>query len=200
MTITYPLNLLDSFPGWSVEFDLLYRQEFSRTAGGVTIAKDLGTPLWQATYQTRSLNPNELDAWRARLKGVEGSVQRFTGWPSSRCYPIAYPKGTGMGPVDAVTVASVGADNKSVTLSDLPAGYTARVGDYMQIGTKLYQIVSVDTDFEVRPHMAPGTAVGNSVILVQPAVPMIIIPGSLSSTVELATGRGAISFQAVESR
>lgn len=199
MAISYPLDILADFPGWPTEFDLFHRQEYSRTAGGMTIAKDMGTPLWRASYQTRSLRPSELDQWRARLSALDGSIQRFMGRPG-RCYPIAHPNGQGLGSVDAVKVATIGANNKSVTLSGLPAGYKASVGDYMQIGQQLYQIVDVSAGFEVRPHLAPGTAVGNVVVLVRPSVPMIILPGTLTTTAELATGRGAISFQAVESR
>lgn len=200
MAITYPLDILADFPGWSTEFNLQFRQEFSRTAGGVTLAKDMGTPLWRATYQSRPMRPNELDNWRAKLNALEGSVQRFMGRPLSRCYPIAYPNGQGLGSVDAVKIATIGANNKSVTLSGLPAGYMASVGDYMQIGQQLYQIVSMDSGFEVRPHLAPGTAVGNVVALVKPTVPMIILPNTLTTTANAATGRGAVTFQAVESR
>lgn len=200
MTTSFPFNLLDQFPGWSTEFDLMYRQEYSRTTGGITLAKDMGTPLWKAAYQSYSMMPNQLDAWRARLKLLDGSVQRFMGRPTSRCYPIAHPNGQGLGSVDAVKVATIGANNKSVTLSGLPTGYKASVGDYIQIRQELYQIVDKSSGFEVRPHLAPGTAVGNTVVLVRPSVPMIILPGTLTTTAELSTGRGAVSFQAVEAR
>lgn len=201
MALSYPFDLLDSFPGWSTEFDLLYRQEFSRTAGGVTLAKDFGTPLWKASISSRSLKPNELDAWRAKLKTLEGSLQQFMGRPFSRCYPIAYPNGTGIGDVSNVTIASINDNNKSYQLSGLPAGYKTSVGDYQQVGTKLYQVVDVDgQDIEVRPHLAPGTTVGNVVSLIKPSVPMIIMPGTLTTSAELSTGRGTISFQAIESR
>lgn len=201
MAVSYPINLLDSFPGWSTEFDLFYRQEYSRTAGGTTIGKDFGTPLWKVSVSTRSLKPNELDAWRAKLKALEGSLQQFMGRPFSRCYPIAYPNGTGMGDVSNVKIASINENNKAYRLSGLPAGYKNSVGDYQQIGNKLYQVVDVDgQDVEVRPHLAPGTAVGNVVTLIKPSVPMIIMPGTLTSPAELSTGRGTISFQAIESR
>lgn len=68
MAITFPYDILTDFPGWSTEFDLLWRQEQSRSAGGKTYVKDLGTPLWEAKYQSISLSPNELDYWRARFK------------------------------------------------------------------------------------------------------------------------------------
>lgn len=178
----------------------MHRQEFSRTAGGVTTAKDMGTPLWRATYQSRAMRPNELDKWRAKLNTLEGSVQRFMGRATSRCYPIAHPNGQGMGNVTNIKVATINASNKSVTLSGLPAGYKASVGDHIQIGQRLYQIVDTVTGFEVRPHLAPGTAVGNVVVLVNPSVPMIILPGTLTTTADAATGRGAVTFQAIESR
>lgn len=201
MPITYPFDILANFPGWSTEFDLLFRQEFSRTAGGATLAKDFGTPLWKANFATRSLKPNELDVWRARLKTLEGSLQQFMGRPFSRCYPIAYPDGAGLGDVSNVKIASINENNKAYRLSSLPAGYQTTVGDYQQVGTKLYQVVDVvGQDIEVRPHLAPGTAVGNVVAVVKPSVPMIIMPGTLTSPAELSTGRGTISFQAIESR
>lgn len=200
MAITYPLDILADFPGWSTEFNLQFRQEFSRTAGGVTTAKDMGTPLWRATYQSRAMRPNELDAWRAKFSTLEGSLQRFMGRSLSRCYPIAYPNGQGMGNVTNVKVATINANNKSFALSGLPAGYKASVGDYVQIAANLYQVVDISNGFEVRPHLAPGTAVGNAVLLVRPSVPMIIIPGTLISTADPVMGRGAITFQAIESR
>lgn len=193
-------DILSGFRGWSIEFDLLYRQEHSRTAGGSTTTKDFGTPLWQAKYESHSLRPNELDQWRAKFKVLEGSLQRFMGWPMSRAFPIAYPLGVGMPDVSAVKLATLGANNKTLTLSGLPAGYIASVGDYIQIARNLYQIVDMSDGFEVRPHLATGTAVGNIVQLVRPSVPMIIIPNSLSTVADRSTGRGTISFQAIESR
>lgn len=208
MTVNYPINLLNAFPGWSTDFDLLYRQEYSRTAGGLTIAKDMGTPLWQASYQTTTLLANDMDVWRARMKMLEGSLKQFWAMPMSRCFPIAYPNGTGIGNVAAVKVESLGTDNKSLLLNGLPIWNTISIGDYIQIGTKLYQVLENaianasgrTTRFKVRPHLAPGTTAGNIVTLVKPSVPMILVAGSLSSTSELRTGRGRISFQAIESR
>lgn len=200
MAIIYPLDLLVDFPGWSTEFNLQFRQEFSRTAGGLTIAKDMGTPLWRATYQSRTLLPNALDQWRAKLSVLEGSVQRFKGRPTSRYFPIAYPNGKGIGLVSAVKVASINANNKSVTLSGLPVGYKASIGDYIQITQQLYQVVDLSTGFELRPHLAPGTVVGNAVVLIKPTVSMIVLPNTLTTTADAATGQGTITFQAIEAR
>ncbi|WOC15436.1 hypothetical protein [Pseudochrobactrum sp. MP213Fo] len=208
MSISYPLNLLDSFPGWSTEFDLFYRQEFSRTAGGSTIVKNLGTPLWQASFQSTVMLPNVLDTWRARMKALEGGMQPFMGRSMSRCFPIAYPNGAGLGNVKAIKIDSVGVDNKSLTLINVPVWHVVSVGDYVQIGPRLYQVIEEavsnaagrTTRFEVRPHLAPGTAEGNIVTLVKPSVAMIIVPGSLSTATQAITGRGSITFHAIESR
>lgn len=201
MAITYPYDVLATFPGWSTEFDLLYRQEISRTAIGQTFVKDLGSPLWRATYQSRLMKPNELDTWRARLKAMEGGLKQFLGRPTSRCYPIAYPKGAGMGNVSDVKIASIGGDRKTITLSGLPAGYQATAGDYIKIGThNLHQVVDTVGSIEVRPHLWPGTAVDDIVTLVKPSCRMTILPGTLSSSADASTGRGTISFQAIESR
>ncbi|NGN45185.1 hypothetical protein G6N74_29465 [Mesorhizobium sp. CGMCC 1.15528] len=209
MAITYPYNFLDLFPGWATEFDVLYRQEQSRTAGGRTIVKDLGSPLWTATFQSRSMQPNELDEWRARMKALEGGTQEFRAWPTSRCYPIAYPNGVGMGTVSGAQVNSIAANRKTISLKGLPVGYTDRIGDYIQIGTSnLHQVLEAATangsgvtgTFEVRPHLWPLSAVNDAVTVVKPSCLMTQVPGSLSTTAELQTGRGTITFQAVESR
>lgn len=93
MAITYPLNLLDDLPGWSTDFSLLYRQEQSRHASGRTRVKDYGTPIWQATYSSKNLSPNQLDYWRARLNLLEGGLKTFIAYPKSRCWPIEHPNG-----------------------------------------------------------------------------------------------------------
>ncbi|UGX87128.1 carbohydrate binding domain-containing protein [Phyllobacterium meliloti] len=374
MAITYPYDLLTEFPGWSTEFDLAYRQEQSRTAGGKTYVKDMGDPLWQATYQSRSMSANELDGWRARFKALENGLNQFRAWSRSRCYPIAYPGGqffgqdsfanllanpgfetglatpwqgvdgvnitiasggggthsgayallmnkgaSGIGagtnraafqvvsgiqankqyqlsgwingvtagasagaflkvewrdaanaslgfinvvnnvgytmlwtavsgalvaPAAAITaivylnlsvngaaqylafddisfsryetftglnaqVNSINANRKAITLKGLNGGYTGKIGDYIQIGTRnLHQVMEdftantsgVTGEFEIRSHLWPESAVNDTVAVVRPSCNMTMVPGSLSTTAELATGRGTISFQAMEDR
>ena len=219
MSISYPQDILASFPGWSVEFDLAWRQEQSRQANGRTIVKDFGSPLWRAGYQSRSLSINELDYWRARLVSLENGLQTFKGIPLSRCYPILYPNGTWPtgGSFDGVsaTIASIGSGNKSLTVDLLPAAYQFSVGDYISIAyssapTKygLHQVMEAATadgsgisgEFEVRPHLWPGMAVNDLVTVKRPFCIMAIVPGSISSASDAQTGRGSVSFQAIEAR
>lgn len=211
MTITYPMDLLANWPGWCTDFDLLYRQEQSRQANGVTKVKDFGSPLWRASYATRSLSPNELDEWRARLAALENGLQQFRGVPLSRCYPIAYPKGswpTGSSFNGAAALASIGTNRKSVSVKSLPEGFAFRTGDMIQIGRNLHSVQEPTTassggitgSFEIRPHLWPETVINDVVSVKRPFCLMTVVPGSITSTADLQTGRGSVSFQAVESR
>lgn len=218
MTISYPLDILADFPGWSTSFELMWRQEQSRTAGGVTYVKDMGTPLWRATYQSRIMRPNELDLWRAKLDALENGLQTFKGCALSRCYPIAYPNGTwptgGSFSGTTAKVKSV-ADGKKLAIEDLPAGFVLSVGDMVQIThgsdpvrNDLYRVmeaVTADGDgdtaaVEVRPHFWTGVAAGNAVSVRKPWCLMAVIPGSVSAQADMSTGNGSVSFQAIEAR
>lgn len=202
MAISYPYDLLKNMPGWSTEFELFYRQEMSRTAGGVTIVKNLGSPLWKATFQIRVLGINALDQWRARLSALDGGLNEFWGYASSRCYPIAYPNGVGMGSYAGAKLAEIDASRKRIRIGSLPAGFKSSIGDHIQIGTRnLHQIVDVvGAQLEIRPHLWPETKVNDPVTLVQPSCKMMLVPGSLTSSADPATGRGSVTFQAIESR
>lgn len=229
MAITYPFDLLALWPGWSVEFELLHRQEQSRQANGRTIVKDMGSPLWRATYQSISLDPNELDYWRARLDAMENGLKTFFGRSMSRCYPIDDPRGTRLAEGSdlvlmldfandfavlneggSLKIGAIGGDRKTVYLSGrLPDGYTLKPGDLIQFGSRnLHRIVEATapipgfatTTVEVRPHLWPETTVGDDVSIVRPHCIMAVVPGSVSTTADVSTGRGVVSFQAIEAR
>jgi hypothetical protein len=217
VSITYPLDILSTFPGYTTAFAPLYRQEQSRTQAGVTYVKDYDDPLWQLSAQSRSLSINELDFWRARLAALENGLQTFLGYSMSRTYPILYPKGswpTGVS-FDGVSaqLASINTARTAVTISHLPAGFKFSVGDYLAIGNDLHQVMEEATAsgtgltpaFEVRPRIWPGVEVGSSpppadVSVKKPSCLMTIDPGSVQSPADPATGRGVISFTATESR
>ncbi|WP_320202800.1 hypothetical protein [Agrobacterium rosae] len=214
MAITYPLpvSFFDEFPGWTTEFDLMWRQEQSRTTGGRTIVKDMGSPLWRMSVQSKSLKPNELDYWRARFNSLENGLKTFRGFPKSRCFPIAYPKGswpTGSAFNGTAQVASIAANRKSISVSGLPSGFVVSVGDFIQIGDNdLHQVMEsalasaggTTGQFEIRPHLWPGVVAPRAATVKKPSCIMAIVPGSVSSTADLATGRGSLSFQAIEAR
>lgn len=214
MTITYPLPLsfLDGFPGWTTAFELSYRQEQSRTANGRTLVKDFGSPLWRMEAQSRSLSINLLDEWRARLESLENGLKTFRAFSKSRCFPIAHPGGswpTGAAFRGTGKLYAINENRKAIMASDFPVGFRFSVGDLIQIGPanlhRVMEAAAVDatgrsSEFEIRPHLWPVSAVDDPLLVKQPSCVMAIVPGSVSSQADVGTGRGTISFQAIEAR
>ena len=201
MALTEPLDLLTGFPGWSTDFSLMARQEQSRHASGRTRVKDFGQPIWQGTWQTKTLRPNALDEWRARIEFAMVNQMTFMAWQTSRCRPIAHP-GSSLLPTGELH--TIGDDDKTVRVSDL-VGIQLSIGDMLRIGTSLYRVQEPATGnptplFTVAPYLWPGTAEGQEVIISKPWCLMTIDPGSLSAPSDKGTGRGVISFSATEAR
>lgn len=202
MAITYPFDVLDGFPGWSVEFEPMYRQEQSRQANGRTIVKDLGSPLWRATYQSTTLTINALDRWRARLAALEGGLQTFRGYSLSRARPIAHP---GIGGLPSGTISTINANRKAIAVTGL-TGISLSPGDLIRIGASdLHRVLEAASgsptgQVEIRPHLWPGVTTGATVSVTRPYCIMAMVPGSMNTQADLATGRGSVSFQAVEVR
>ncbi len=166
MAITYPIDLLGDLPGWSTEFNLVWRQEQSRHASGRTRVKDFGTPIWQATFQSKNLSPNVLDHWRARLETLENGLKTFTGYPLSRCWPIKHPNGMAVSTdgwvledgywddggvwndtipwtgnvLTAGRVNSVNVNGKALSLKEI-SFLDLSIGDFISIENHLYQVV-----------------------------------------------------------
>ncbi len=183
--------------GWSTTFELLWRQETSRAAGGRTYVKDLGDPLWTATYQSRLLRINELDYWRAQLDQLENGAGTFYGRALSRCRPILHP---GSSTLPTGTLSAIGADRKTLTITGL-TGITLSVGDMLQIGTAdLHRVVVAGSSVEVRPTLWPGVTTGAAVVISKPSCIMAIVPGSIQSQAAPDTGDGTVTFQAMEAR
>lgn len=193
---------MQDFPGWTVNFELMYRQEQSRHASGRTRVKDFGTPIWTATYQSRQMRPNELDEWRARLDLLENGLETFPAWPLSRCWPILHPNGVGAVPGEILTR---GSDNKSISISWTGGTTVLSVGDYISIVGPVRNWLHRVTELRgagvigLAPFLSTGALVGQDVVIHEPSVTMALVPGSVSTTSAL-NGRGSISFQAMEAR
>lgn len=201
MALTEPLDLLTGFPGWSTDFALMARQEQSRHASGRTRVKDMGQPIWRAQWQTKTLRPNTLDAWRARIEHAMLSQMTFTAWQSSRCRPIMHP---GVSLLPEGTLETIGDDDQTVAVADL-VGITLSIGDMMRIGSGLYRLQEAASGdpsdlFTITPHLWPNTAEGQPAIISKPWCLMTVDPGSLSAPADPKTGRGSISFSATEAR
>lgn len=213
MTLSAPFDILNGFPGWTLTFEPLFRQEQSRQQNGVTRLKDFGSPLWQTSVASKpNLTRPVLDMWRARLNRLWNGEETFYGYSLSRCWPMAYPGGswpTG-GTFDGVSanLDFIGDDNRSIKVSALPVGFEFRVGDFLQIGTNdLYQVQEAATadgtgltgQFEVFPNLWPGTVTGTPISVKRPHCLMTLLPASGSSPAQI-NGLGQLTFQAVEYR
>jgi hypothetical protein len=207
--IQMPYDLLTDFPGWNTEFAPLWRQEQSRTASGRTTVKDLGSPLWQATWQSKTMSANALDAWRARLEVLENGAQSFVASPMSRLYPLAYPNGSWPQPFAGLCQVNAVSGGRLVSLKGLPSGFKVSIGDFIRIGAAdLHRVVEAITvgangttpQFELRPHLWPTAVVNAQVSLLRPYCLMSLVPGTLSSTADKSTGRGSVTFQGIEAR
>jgi len=213
MTITYPLDLLADWPGWST-LDPSYADETSGQAGGQIRLKSLRAPLWTLRASTRDLLPNELRQWKARLAALENGKKTFWGYDLTAFFPIAYPNGswpTGSTFTGETAAISAVTSMIALRLKSLPAGFKISVGDHIAFAYgsgpsyALHQAMEavvadssgVTPAFEVRPPIRQGAAINNVVKVKRPACLMMIVPGSVSTPANL-NARGPISFEAVQ--
>lgn len=212
MTITYPVSLLDEFPGTTRRFDLVYQQEHSPLRSGKQIVADVGPALWRMDVVSVLMRPALLKYWKARLASLENGIQTLIGYDMTAKWPIAYPRGTWptLGAFNGIGALYAVPSTKAVRISGLPQGYQVSVGDYISFdyGTSqraLHQAVEsavADGDgrtaaFEVRPHIRPGYEIATAVSLVKPHALMMIVPDSVAVPGD-EWARGTVSFSAIQ--
>ncbi len=190
------------------DFGVLQRQEFSRTADGVTRGKDLGEALWRASYTTKPLLSSDALAYEAKLRSLNGVIGRFFAGDPSRCNPREHKDGSFS---DTGVIASIGVDNKSLALEGLDAGFKISAGDYLafQYGsTPSYALHQAMEDavadgsgetpaFEVFPHIRPGVAEAATVTLKRPQALFVLEPNSVSRR-RVAGPYWSVSFSAIQ--
>lgn len=191
MSVTYPITDLLSWATWRVmAFRLEYRQEHSRTAGGEIIARDLGPPLWRATYATVPTLKDDMVELEARMSRLRGSIGTFRAWDLRRTTPKNFPSGTGFG---TPTIKATQTGGTQIQLQGLTAGAVIARGDYMSwndaAGRRaLHRATSEvtadgagDTGWiDIQPSLIASVSVGTSVTLVNSYSLMRVVPGSLS--------------------
>lgn len=195
--------------GAASRLDLIERQEFSRTAGGQVIGKSFGTALWRATMVTNAMYRDQIMAFEAMLRSLDGVVRGLYLGDPRRIFPLSRPDGDFS---DAgAFVQGLGGDGRSLRIGGLGGGFQLASGDYFCVirpsGLReLYQAMeSVAADgggltplFEVRPHLRPGIAVNDSVALKGPTTLFVLEPGSVQTSMQDVL-IGSVSFTAMES-
>lgn len=206
------LDLMNKLLIDSVTFMPLWRQEFSRQAGGNPRVADLGPEVWMAKIGCSQMSNDRAKQASALINKMRGSLGTFYAWDPRAQYPQADLDGTILG-ASTVTIYELGDDNKSLRLAGLPVGYTLTAGDKLcwDQGTdpdvhrclhEFSDTVVADSNgrtamVEVSPHIRPGASTGLTVTLIRPSAEMMITPGSYDFPSNGALFSG-ISFSAVQ--
>lgn len=210
MAITFPLTGLMSLCEYSPSgrpWELVHRQEFSRTAGGRTIGKDLGGPLWAGGFSTIPLHIDDMLDVEAVLNSLDGVIGTFEARDLRRPYPKEHADGNFN---DTGVIQSV-QNNKAISLAGLDIGFKISRGDYLQFtyASNRYLIQAMEDatavsggvtpEFEVRPHLPPNMPLSPaiSVVLKEPSAICVLVPGSVSKSM-LSGIHGTVSFEAMQ--
>lgn len=207
-------DFLHDWPGWAT----LATDDGDAAlvlASGEVRVWELRGRLWALSVSSVKLRPSVLAKWQAVIESLENGKQLFWGYDMSRRYPILYPRGSwptgGAFSGLNAAVASINANRKAMTVDGLPVGYVISIGDMLQVthdngSVTLIRAAEAATangsgltpEFEFRPHLDAAAAVDDVVAVKRPACKMAIVPGSVRPAVDPETGRGAISFSAME--
>lgn len=209
MPVTYPrADLFDLCKISDAAFWPLNRQELSRTAGGTTQAKDLGPPLWRASFTTAPARRNDAAAIEAALISLNGSAGSFLAHDVRRPFPKAHSAGFS----GTVSISALYADDAyAVQLTTPEGGLTLSAGDYIGFDygarpsralhmiqeTKVLSAPGAVRKFQVWPAIRPGALVGAAVTVNRPPCEMILEPGQQPPGLrELVAS--SVSFSAIQ--
>lgn len=209
MALVFPRDMTTGLRWRAPRLMLNYRQELSRDAGGRAQGRDLGPALWSAEFRSVPLPLFDADAAIARLRTLGGALRTFYLTSPTRRAPASLADAAALDGA-AVTVASIRGDNAALSLAGLPVGLELRAGDYLSIqtsaqGRDFHQIASdgaadalgVTPELEIVPGLRAQVAVGQAVDLVDPALEVSLVPGSLDDPLDGLAHR-AIVFKAMQ--
>ena len=192
----------------SVTFLPSYGQEYSGQATGVILAKDLRPRLWNISLTTVPMDQDDANDFLGRIEALDGSINTFLMYNPKRAYPRA-----GLTTDAGVTIASLNADGKQLSLTGLPVGATLQWGDMLgfQYGSPnsygLYRIVGdpvvadstgTTPDFELAGGIRPGAATGLAVSLIKPLGEFRVNANSLKELNQTDPLYNSYSFTAIQ--
>ena len=210
MAITFPRAFpLCAFTEQS-SFELVFQQSRSLTGGGSPDVADVGPPMWEGKWSTRTLSRSEFAEWDAWLESLRGGLRLFKGRPNRHRWPLAYPKGfsglefEGKPFSGSANLGLIGATRDTVTFDELPVGFVLSVGDWFSIpcGSRqcLHRILeggTADTtgvaDVTCEPVIRPGIVTDIPVLFDAPYCDMNL--SEKPSTTRNPVRGGDISFR-----
>lgn len=205
MAIAWPrTDILSAVDFSAGELELMERQELGgREANGAQPAVSYGSGLWRGTYATDVLRNDDAIDFQAMLNSLDGIIGSFEAWDMRRPEPRAHRDGSANNGVLAV----VNANNKAMSLTGLKANQIISRGDYLSFtygsNRALHQAVEtiaangsgITGQFEVRPHLRPGWAIGAAINLKAPRGVFVLLKDSVQP--RRVNGRiQSFSFQA----
>lgn len=186
---------------------------FSRTLGGqVSFQEKVGGSLWTMSLVSRPMNERDYAEVRAWKSSLHGAAFSFKAYDLRRCNPLEYGSSIltltrfGGGTFDGTATLDAVSGN-TMTVSGLPAGYIATVGDYFSfpwlgsqrlvqaLETKAADSSGVLNGINMAPWLLSGGTTGVTVTMVNAWVLMRMIPGSWSGD---RTISDPVAFQAIE--
>lgn len=213
MALVFPLSLAafaDKLRIASAPFVLQEQQQLSGLGTGDVIAAQLAPSRLTAQVTIAPMSHIKAREIQALIESLNGPQHSFYLYSPANCYPADDPGGVKLGS-STVTIASLGANNKSLALSGLPAGYKITAGDALSFDygvnpvRRAYHRAAegavatgggATPQFELSHPLRPGVVTGVAVTLKKPAAKMFIEPGSLS--IQHAGSLSTISFKAVQ--
>ncbi|MBN9333856.1 hypothetical protein [Devosia sp.] len=212
MALTFPLapsDLVDLMLIETVTWTLGEDQELSGLGSGEVLARDLGPRLWAGDASTGALDVDSIEALRGRFHTLDGAIQSFYLYDPQHPFPSTDPTGAILLGSN-VTISNIAANRKEISFAGLPAGFALPMDARFSVTalnpsrTALIQLAAPITangggfagPVEVRPHLRPWLAAGQTVQLRKPVAKVKLVPKSLSVVpVSGVTARLRFSFR-----
>lgn len=195
---TFPMKLEDFFGGLPIQSfasDLGESMEHSRTAAGEVITADLGPRLWQNDITIRTGYYDEIERVKAKLQLLRQAGRSLLVHSMPFIAPQSDPDGSILGN-NVISLTSVQSNNREISLSGFPAGYTLTVGDFLSftysnnptryamhqiVQGGIADVVGTISNLEVVPFIRPGYTTGAQVRLMKPIYKAVLMPASTSA-------------------
>ncbi len=159
-------------------FDTLYTQSSAPTRGGQAQVVNLGPDLWSMRFSTKDMGYEDALDYQAWAQSLRGGARLFKAWHPLLRYPISYRNGfggltrAGGGTFDGTcTLTTIGAARDSITLTNLPVGFSLKRGDMvsfpMGASQTLHRVMAAAT----------ASAGGSVTLTIEPIVPLAAVTG-----------------------
>lgn len=211
--LTFPLTaaqLADQIPIESVSWNLERGETHNPFESGQILTTRRRRPYWSAEVQSTALTHAAAAEIQSLINSI-GSSDTFYLYDPSMKYPANASDGTGVGSGDGITIKTINADLKRITLQGCPAGFQIKAGEFIAIDydsdTRRFLVQALEDKtadgsgdmglFEIRPHLSEAINTTDTAFLAKAAAKMKIVPGS-DRRMSISPTLSRITFTAVQ--